>query len=405
MHFLLLSAIYTANILRSFSDPFEFEGDYGAEMNPLREQVFECIVPSEEPSITLAELVPPSLLVEAPEEVLAFVEIHGDEPAYPLLHSMPSRLLYWSEKEEHFPFLGSLTPLKSHDGEVLKEKLWEVVFSHSDRPATELFIYWAYHALNLQLIAEEGLVDEVNLVKERFGQTLGDAQRRAEIFREKLIAADVTLLFTQECDELTTRELTRDGLYHPVSGQAEGDGTYVFLRADDWLAEYELVSIEGDFRAGTVNAVLATDRHGERFLLASAHGHSTNAADGRAKIAQIVEVFRGLENVHLVIGTDANTKGEKDERLFREELERLGLVATDVGPTTVKRRVVTVQHSKAGKLCHDQEDYLIVERDGAVNLSGAHAGFGQHQVETDRLLPDLDNLSDHYPVGVIFDKK
>jgi hypothetical protein len=404
MHFLLLSAIYTANILRSFSDPFEFEGDYGAEMNPLREQVFECVVPSEEPSITLGELVPPSLLVEAPEEVLAFLEIHRDEPAYPLLHSVPSHLLYWGKREEHFPFLGSLTPLKG-DGEAMKRELLDVVFSHSDRPVMELFIYWAYHALNLHLIAEEGLVDEVNLVKERFGQRLGDAQRRAEIFREKLVAADVTLLFTQECDELTMRELTRDGLYHPVSGQAEGDGTYIFLRADDWLAEYGLVPIEGEFREGTVNAIVATNKGGERFLLASAHGHSTDAADGRAKIAQIVEAFRGLENVRLVIGTDANTKEPEDERLFREELERLGLVATDVGPTTVKRRVVTVQHSKAGKLCHDQEDYLIVERDGAVSLAGAHAGFGQDQVEVDRLLPDLDNLSDHYPVGAIFDKK
>lgn len=39
--------IYTANILGSFSDPFEFEGDYGPDMNPIRQQVFERVVPKE----------------------------------------------------------------------------------------------------------------------------------------------------------------------------------------------------------------------------------------------------------------------------------------------------------------------------------------------------------------------
>ena len=31
------------NILGSLSDPFEFEGDYGPEINPIRHKVFELV--------------------------------------------------------------------------------------------------------------------------------------------------------------------------------------------------------------------------------------------------------------------------------------------------------------------------------------------------------------------------
>ena len=39
--------VFTSNILGSFNDPFEFEGDYGEEMNSVRKDVFELVVSKE----------------------------------------------------------------------------------------------------------------------------------------------------------------------------------------------------------------------------------------------------------------------------------------------------------------------------------------------------------------------
>jgi hypothetical protein len=47
MNLLASLVIHTANILGIFSDPFEFEGDYGPEVNPIRKQVFELVVSRE----------------------------------------------------------------------------------------------------------------------------------------------------------------------------------------------------------------------------------------------------------------------------------------------------------------------------------------------------------------------
>ncbi len=44
MYFILSIVIHTANILGIFNDPFEFAGDYGPEMNPTRQKVFELVV-------------------------------------------------------------------------------------------------------------------------------------------------------------------------------------------------------------------------------------------------------------------------------------------------------------------------------------------------------------------------
>lgn len=47
MNLFLNIAVHTANILGIFTDPFEFEGDYGPEVNPVRQQVFEEVVAKE----------------------------------------------------------------------------------------------------------------------------------------------------------------------------------------------------------------------------------------------------------------------------------------------------------------------------------------------------------------------
>ncbi len=39
--------VITSNILGSFNDPFEFEGNYGDEVTPIREYVFEQVVAKE----------------------------------------------------------------------------------------------------------------------------------------------------------------------------------------------------------------------------------------------------------------------------------------------------------------------------------------------------------------------
>lgn len=83
MNLLLSIVIQTANILGIFTDPFEFEGDYGSEVNPIRQQVFELVVSKEalakngsgqdiveaiyedqEHGPTLMQLVTPELLQE-----------------------------------------------------------------------------------------------------------------------------------------------------------------------------------------------------------------------------------------------------------------------------------------------------------------------------------------------------
>ena len=112
----------------------------------------------------------------------------------------------------------------------------------------------------------------------------------------------------------------------------------------------------------------------------------------------------GYDNLQLLIGMDANTKTESDVIALQKHLSNLELVGTNVGPTTVKRRMVTVQHSKAGKLSIDEEDYLITlqsEHGGKYLLTDPTVSFSQRPSDHTRMLPDVDNPSDHYPVGAV----
>ncbi len=47
MNLLFYLVIHTSNVLGSFNDPFEFDGDYGSEVNPVRQKVFELVVSKE----------------------------------------------------------------------------------------------------------------------------------------------------------------------------------------------------------------------------------------------------------------------------------------------------------------------------------------------------------------------
>lgn len=480
MNSAILLIVYTANILGAFSDPFEFEGDYGPEVNPIREKVFERVVPKEviakdrQHGPTLAELVTAEIIEDLKEkqkrlpsfeecelqEILRFVESYGDQKVFRFLHNTPSKFLNLDHtlpdraakegRKFSLPILSSTAKLNGKNGTTLKKNLLQALFTEEvmaltkpekalkkslkgfDKallkdllgpaaesadlqvfctPAGQTFMYFLYHALNLHLIAEgENLVDKVNLVKEFFAQTLGNAEQRAALFRENLIEGSASVLFMQEGDAQTRRALVTDGLFHPIDKQNPQDGTLVFLRSDVWEPSYEVLSVEKykGFHEGRMNLIVATTRQGERFLLASAHGHSTNAADGRLQVTLIMDTFctlkheQGYHDLQLLIGMDANTKTEKDVTALREHLQSLGLVGTSVGPTTVKRRMLTVQHSKAGKLAIDEEDYLITlqpKHGKKYELTNSTVGFSQGPADPNRMLPDIGNPSDHYPVG------
>ncbi len=468
--FLLI--VYTANILGSFSDPFEFEGDYGSEMNPIRQQVFEKVVPREalakhltdseirqrmgkedtsakeieiyrdclitqaivedrQHGPTLGELVSSDLINDLQnqqqklqtfshadlQDILNFVEHYGDKRIFRFLHNTPSGFLSLDKvlpemaaqegRDFSLPLLSSTAKLTGENSYDLKRNLLQAIFTEKTfhltksegalrrslakfnraflqellgaeaeiedlyvfcTPSGQTFMYWLYHSLNLHLISQDkNMIDEVNLVKELFAQTLGNPVRRAQSFKEKLIDAGAGVLFTQESDDFTRQALVEDGLFLPVNEQNPKDGCFIFLRSNIWQPTYEILSIDGyeGFQKGRVNLILATMHTGEQFLLASAHGNSTNAEDGRLQITLIMNEFhklkqeRGYDDLQLLIGMDANTKTESDVIALQKHLSNLELVGTNVGPTTVKRRMVTVQHSKAGKLSIDEKEYLI----------------------------------------------
>lgn len=481
MILLMSIVIHTANILGIFTDPFEFDGDYGAEVNPTREQVFERVV-SKGPAAfeeekaygpTLSEVITPELIAEIKslqedlkesgfndddfEALLTFIDQYKDQKLFYFLRNNPPELLNLDKtlrdkaaregKSFDLPILGSTAPLQGSTSHSLKANLIHAVFKADtfaltkpqekikqaldnlpldylktflgetannrdltafSTPLGQVFFYWMYQALNLELIAADpALIPSINHVKAHFAQTLGDPVARATTFKDKLIAADSTLLFTQESDALVPQLLIESALFHPLKGQNTQDGTFVLLRSDIWEPNYTVIPLESyeGFHTGKINLIIATRKETqERFMLASCHGHSTRAEDGRLQIALIMEKFHALNDGHLqlLIGIDANTKTEEDVHLFKAHLDTLGLIATETGPTTIKKRMVTAQHAKAGKLAIDEEDYLITlkpDHGGHYTFTHVTVGFTEEKADITEALPNLHNPSDHYPVG------
>lgn len=514
MNLVLAIVIQTANILGIFNDPFEFEGDYGHEVNPIRQEVFEMVVSPEaiaknysdaeiknlintpsaskqeidqyrnslvtqaiskekEYGPTLSQLVTQELIDELKKKqvelsgtgftnedlqrILHFLERYGDQKVFRFLRNNPSDFLSLDKALKDkaartgqpfdLPILGSTKALEGSNSLELKKNLMDALFTNDtfalakpqDRirqslsklksdylkgffgdsadnldldtfssPAGQTFFYWMYQALNLDLVSTKPeMISQINKVKDIFAHTLGDPVHRANTLKEKLIASDSGVLFTQESDALVPKTLTENGLFLPVDRQNPQDGTFVFLRSDLWEPDYQVIPIENyeGSQAGRMNLILARKKGSDQqFLLASGHGHSTKSEDGRLQISLIMEKFRQLSNgnLQLLIGIDANTKTEEDVRLFREHLDTLGLQATQVGPTTIKKRMVTAQHSKAGKYAIDEEDYLITlkpENGGRLQFSHVTVGFAEEKPDPNQPLPNIHNQSDHYPVG------
>lgn len=363
---------------------------------------------------------------------MSFVERYKDQKIFRFLRNNPPELLSLDKalrdkaaregKPFDLPILGSTQPLEGD----LKSNLIKAVFNEETLALTkpnlslnnkdleafcssfgQVFFYWMYHSLNLELVAE--MIPQVNQVKEIFTKTLGDPVARANGFRDKLIASGTSVLFTQESDALVPEVLTKDGLFHPVDRQNLQDGTLVFLRSDIWEPDYEIVDIEGysGFQSGRLNVILATEKEsGRRFVLASGHGSSTKPEDGRLQIQLIMEKFHQLSdgNLQLFIGIDANTKTEEDVHDFRNHLDILGLKATQAGPTTIKKRMVTAQHAKSGRFAVDEEDYLITlkaDHGGQFQFTHVTVGFVEEKADIDQPLPNIHNPSDHYPVGAV----
>jgi hypothetical protein len=519
MNSLLCLVVFTSNILGSFNDPFEFDGNYGNEVNLIREYVFEQVVSKEaittnltdfqilqqmtnkNPSTdeiqryrqqlvenaiqedlqhgpTLSQLISPDLieqLLQKQQElqndgfsetdlanILYFLERYQDQKIFSFFRHNPSDLLSLDKilrdkaaregRNFDLPILSSTELLRGENAFELKAHLLESLFTKETlsnvkskdklkdaiekldpiflkqylgqdadnadlaiftTPAGQAFFYWLYQSLNLHLIShDEAMIAQINKVKQIFASTLGNPIERAKSFRDNLIAADASIVFTQESDAIVPQLLSKDGLFHPVDVQNPADGTFVLLRGDIWEPSYEIISIEDyeGYGRGRLNVILATKKDTrEKFLLASSHGNSTKAEDGRLQIAKIVEKFQQLtklpenKELQLVIGIDANTKSEEDVELLRNQLQALGLVATDVGPTTVKKRMVTAQHSKAGRFAVDEEDYVIIltpEKGGFYQMTNPTVGFQEEKPDPTITLPNIDNPSDHYPVGV-----
>jgi hypothetical protein len=518
MNNLFYLIVITANILGSFNDPFEFDGNYGDEVNPIREYVFEQVVskealasnltdfqitqqmtsknPSKEEiqqfrqmlvakaiqedathGPTLNELIPPDLieqLLRKQQELdvdsfseadfinfLYFIDRYRDQKVFsffrhhpPILLSLDKILRDKATREGRnfdLPILSSTEPLKGQNALELKSNLLNSLFTQEilsavkpkdqvenaiakldplflnqslgqdaengdltifTTPAGQVFFFWLYQSLNLHLTCQnEAMISQINQVKQIFVNTLGNSMERARMFKDKLITADASIVFTQESDAVTPQLLIEDGLFHPVNAQNPLDGTFVFLRRDMWEPTYQMIAIndyEG-YERGRLNVILATKTNTrEKFLLASCHGNSTKAEDGRLQITKIVEKFQMLskfpenKNLQLVIGIDANTKSDEDVQLLRDHLQSLGLIATSVGPTTIKKRMVTAQHSKAGRFAVDEEDYVIVlkpENGGLYQMTHPTVGFQVEKPDPATPLPNIDNPSDHYPIG------
>lgn len=510
--------VFTSNILGSFNDPFEFEGNYGEEVNPIRETVFEQVVSkealathltdfqikqlinSENPTAdeiehyrrqlimeaiqkdfehgpTLNELISSDLvqrLTEKQQELqndgfaendlqnfLYFMERYGDQKVFSFFQHHPSELLSLDKilhdqaarkgREFDLPILGSTQPLRGNNNFELKENLLNALFTKDilsvtesedklmraiekldpaflkqylgkeaitqdlmifTSPAGQVFFYWLYQSLHLHLITHNvPMIPQINNVKQVFAETLGNPSVRAQMFREQFIAANASVIFTQESDVIVPLLLSENGLFHSTINQNPADGTFVFLRSNIWDPSYQAITIDDyeGYHKGRLNVVLATKKDsGEKFLLASCHGNSTRAEDGRLQIQKIMEKFhqlnQSLENkdLQLVIGIDANTKTDKDVELLHEHLESLGLMATSVGPTTIKKRMVTIQHAKAGRFAIDEEDYVIVlksENGGLYQMTNPTVGFKEERPDPTITLPNVNNPSDHYPVG------
>lgn len=504
----------TANILGSFDDPFEFEGDYGAASNATREKVFDVIVSKEaiaknlpketwenllkenagktkddlmaaainedkNNGPTLQQVVTKELLDQITKKLqglkvkkadidalAAFVTKYGNEKIFYFMRNNPPDLLklekalkdHYADQGKSFdlPVLGSKTKLTGANSNELKKNLVDAVFtadvlkqanptfvdkkdgnkvkpitdnidkykptldtffagsSNKDlhafaTPAGLAFFYWLYQALIFDLVVEKVEdIAAINTVKAAFASTLGDAQKRAVVFREKLVAAGTKLLFTQESDNLTRSELTKDGLFLPIGKQNSKDGTVILLASDFWEPDFEVIPFDeyGKFKAGKLTAILATQKETQqKFLLASGHGNSDVAADGREQMELVARKLQKLmeerdEEILLIIGVDANTKKAADVKAFQELLTKLGLVSTQAGPTTIKRRMGTVQHNKAGLYAIDEEDYIIV-KDDQLTLNDVSIGFGKPGVKPDLTvsLPNMNNQSDHYAVS------
>lgn len=371
------------------------------------------------------------------ERILHFLEQNKDKKVFRFLKNCPPELLSLDKalrdqaaregKAFDFPILGSTQSLEGKNTFELKRNLVNAVFTEKtialtnaaqasdlqafSTPAGQVFFYWMYQALNLHLISSNPeMISQVNQVKEIFARTIANPAARASALKEKLLSSNAGVLFTQESDAFVAKALTADGLFLPVDLQNPKDGTFVLLRSDLWEPDYEVIAVEGyeGFEKGRMNLILAKQKGtGQRFLLASCHGHSTNSEDGRVQISLVMEKFHELSdgNLQLLIGTDANTKTEIDVTLFREHLDALGLIGTQVGPTTIKKRMATAQHAKAGRLAIDEEDYLITlkpENGGLFQWSDVSVGFRGEKADLNVTLPNLDHPFDHYPVRAEF---
>ncbi len=105
------------------------------------------------------------------------------------------------------------------------------------------------------------MVSEINVAKEVFANTLGNPIERASLFRDKLIAANTSIVFTKRvfhCSAVAKPRRT----FSFCGGSSIGDGTYVFLRGDEWEPSYQVIAVDDyeGYSRGRLNVILATKK-------------------------------------------------------------------------------------------------------------------------------------------------
>lgn len=248
-----------------------------------------------------------------------------------------------------------------------------------------------YHATLLHLVKD--ILDNVNTIKKYYKETIGNEEVKNIWLLNTVKDSDI--VFTQECNNQIMSVLISE-LFYPIDDiQNINNGCLIFLKREKWS---NIVNVSLEKNNLKVNIILAKYSDNKEYMLASCHGNSRDASDGRNLITIIYNIYlrhkQNNNNLNLIIGTDANTKSNTDINLFNLLIKNLSLYSSyekNQNYTTIKKRMITTQISKSLVTSHHIKDYIISNNE----IDNVIINSNQN------MLPNLENLSDHYPVHAL----